>query len=68
MNNQIRPCGHHNPSFLITYKIGSKYHVCDPCSKLDSWSRGIKEKIQISEIDGQERPQSISEQELIDNG
>lgn len=68
MSEQIRTCGHHDPSFLIKYKIGSKYYVCESCSKLDRWNRGIKEKIQISEIDGRERLHSISEQELIDSG
>jgi len=33
--------------------------------KISQWSRGIKEKIPISEIIGHDRPQTTSETEMV---
>ena len=60
MSNQIYP-------FLISSKIGSKYHVYDSWIKLDNWSSRITEKIQIAEIKGQASPNSISAKELCND-
>ena len=43
----IRRCCPNISIFLIHFQIGTKYYVCDYCSKLDYWSRGIKSKTEI---------------------
>ena len=68
MNDQIRGCGHTPPAFLVTYFLGSIFIVCDSCILLKHWSRGIKNKVLVTEIVGQGRPDSISEQELVTPG
>jgi len=68
MNNQIPKCCINVSKYLVLYKIGSKFYVCSSCLLLKHWSRGIKEKKPISEIDGQGRPHSISEQEIVTDG
>ncbi len=44
ITEKILSCCGNTPSFLITYKIGTKFYVCDSCINIDYWSRGIKEK------------------------
>ncbi len=44
ITDKILTCCSNQPSFLVTYKIGSKFYVCDSCISIDYWSRGIKEK------------------------
>ena len=68
MNNQIPQCCQNTPTFLIEYVLGSKFHVCKSCLLLKHWSRGIKNKVPVTEIVGQGRPDSISEQELVTPG
>lgn len=65
--NQILQCCSNHPSFLINYKIGSRYFVCDSCIKLDSWSNGITEKIPITEVNGLVRQKLTSVQESDSN-
>jgi len=69
MNNLTIPCnGEHTPSFSIKFKISPiEYHVCNDCAKLTRFSRGIENKIPVSEIIGQGRPQTISEMEVTND-
>ena len=48
MASVILRCCKNISFFMVTYCIGSKFYVCDSCIKLDCWSRGIKEKIPIT--------------------
>jgi len=50
LTEQILRCCKNNASFLITYKVGSKFLVCESCLEIDYWSRGIKEKIPTKEL------------------
>jgi len=68
MTEQIPKCCKNDPSFLIEYLLGSKFLVCNSCILEKHWSRGIKNKVPVTEIDGQGRPNPISEQELATNG
>lgn len=68
MNSVILQCCENNPKFLITYKIGSKFYVCNSCIRSGCWSRGVQEKIPVSETDDPGRSHSISEQELVNSG
>lgn len=68
MTKHALRCCQNTSSFLITYRIGSKFYVCNSCLSKKIWSSGIQEKKPVTEIDGQGRPSSISEQELIANG
>ena len=45
---KIPPCCVNSPMFLIEYILGSKFLVCSSCIKSSCWSRGIKEKISIT--------------------
>ena len=67
MNDQYTPCCEDSPAaFLITYSISPrKFQVCNSCIRLEQYSRGIKEKIPISEIIGHDRPQTTSETEMV---
>ena len=68
MNSNILRCCKHSPLFLIEYCIGSKFYVCDSCILFNYWSRGIKEKTPITELEtGFERPSS-SEMDVINTG
>ncbi len=49
MNKQILNCCQNSPSFLVTYKIDSKFYVCNSCLTLESWSRGIQEKKRLEQ-------------------
>jgi len=45
MSELIPSCSpKHNPKFLISYSIGSKFYVCKNCANLEHWSRGIEKK------------------------
>jgi len=44
MNNQILKCCINVSKYLVSYKIGSKFYVCESCLTLDYWSRGIESK------------------------
>ena len=43
----ILRCCNGIPKFLVEYKIGSKYKVCNSCIVLNFWSRGIKKREEI---------------------
>lgn len=51
---KVLSCCGNTSSFLITYKIGTKFYVCDSCISIDYWSRGIKEKAIIKFADNTE--------------
>jgi len=68
MNNQTLHCCQNNPIFLITYRIGSKFYVCNHCLSKKIWNRAIQKKKPVTKINGQGRPHSISEQELATYG
>ncbi len=40
----ILRCCKNKPAFVVAYKIGSKFYVCESCLTLDHWSRGIESK------------------------
>ena len=42
--NYILNCCSNDPKFVIQYNIGTKYFVCNICSKLQHWNRGISKK------------------------
>jgi len=66
--NSILRCCENTPLFLVVYNIGSKFYVCNSCLKSGCWSRGIKEKTPITELEtGFERPSS-SEMDVINTG
>ncbi len=44
MTEQILKCCNNNSKYLVTYRIGSKFFVCESCINLDHWSRGIESK------------------------
>lgn len=67
MDNQIYKCCRNKPCYLIRYKIGTVYQVCEACFTKESWSRGIIEKIPIAEFDGQRKPHSNSATDVITN-
>jgi len=52
MNDQIFSCCKNTPSFLITYKVGSKFYVCNSCIQMECWSRGIQEKLELTKLEG----------------
>lgn len=59
MNAHILHCCSAPSSFLIEYGLGSKFYVCSSCLLLKHWSRGIKKKTIIAELEnGFERPLS----------
>ena len=68
MQKEILRCCKNTSLFLIEYNFGSKFYVCNSCILLKHWSRGIKNKVLVTEIVGQGRPDSISEQELVTPG
>ena len=48
MSELIPPCSpKHNPEYLISYSIGSKFSVCKTCANLEHFARGIKSKERI---------------------
>jgi len=61
-------CCPNYPKYLVSYRIGSQFFVCGDCISREYWSRGIKEKIPIAELEGHGRPKSSSATELITNG
>ena len=60
MSELIPSCSpKHNPKFLISYFTSSQFYVCENCINLGHWSRGIKKKTTIVELEtGFERPSS----------
>ena len=54
MNDQILRCCKNTPKYLITYKVGSQFLVCDDCIKIPYWSRGIEDKKLITNMEESE--------------
>jgi len=49
MSELIPSCSpKHNPEYLISYSIGSKFYVCGDCISRECWSRGIKKREKIT--------------------
>lgn len=67
MNSQILKCSNNNLKYFETYRIDSKFYVYKSCITLDHWSRGIKKKTTVAELEnGFERPSS-STRDMINN-
>ena len=43
-NGVILRCCNNKPKYLVSYKVGSQFYVCESCLTLDYWSRGIESK------------------------
>lgn len=49
LNENIIPnCCNDKPKYIVSYKVGSHFFVCESCIMLDHWSRGIKSKEELN--------------------
>ena len=67
MTSGILRCCENIPSLLVEYHIDSKFYVCDSCIKLGCWSRGIKEKMPITELESDTTSVSSPATEMVTN-
>ena len=61
MTEQIVKCCGNPSKYLIKFKIGSKFYVCENCASEGVWSRAIKEKTTIDNSSNKHFPQELEE-------